>query len=196
MNRESHITYKANELREDNPHDTERTGVTLSFNQEYAEGQMAVDLFTALSDTLVILLATPGPLEQDEAEADCRGFIICLACPRDWNDPPFLSFSMLSHIRLHLRRQPGHTLVMHCRDHEGKHHSVANLLRANGIHVARTTWGGARLGAGAPKGNLNALRTGTRTQDAAIREYMADLDVQNRLSAAIFLRQYKKGEQA
>lgn len=206
MSSDSHITYIAADSGVDARHDNERTGNRPAFNQLMVSDSyttdtsarprnIARDLLDVLGDTLSILLANSRPLDEDEAGLDCHGHIICLACPREWNDPPFLAFSMLSHIRLHLRRQPGHPLVMYCRDpHDGKHHSVANLLRANGIDVPRTTWGGARPGAGAPKGNLNALRNGSRSQDTAIREYMADLDVQNRLSAVIFLRQYKKGD--
>ncbi len=45
------------------------------------------------------------------------GRFVCLHCPADHHDPPFIPFRFRSHIRYHLRRNPDHVIALWCFDH-------------------------------------------------------------------------------
>ncbi len=42
---------------------------------------------------------------------------LCLNCPRDWHEPPFLPFRLPIHIREHRERFPDHAIAWWCWDH-------------------------------------------------------------------------------
>lgn len=46
--------------------------------------------------------------------APVAGCIVCLDCPRDHHDPPYLAFWMSTHVRQHLRAHRQHRIVYWC----------------------------------------------------------------------------------
>ncbi len=42
---------------------------------------------------------------------------LCLNCPRDWHEPPFLPFRLRIHVREHRERFPDHAIAWWCWDH-------------------------------------------------------------------------------
>lgn len=59
-----------------------------------------------------------GARPSRSAEERHAGRWICWDCPRERWRPPFLPFVLSTHIRHHLRRDPGHRLSWWCLDHQ------------------------------------------------------------------------------
>lgn len=55
---------------------------------------------------------------------------LCLNCPRDWHEPPFLPFRLRIHVREHRQRFPGHAIAWWCWDH----------LMVEDVHTAGWRW--------------------------------------------------------
>ena len=76
---------------------------------------------------------------------------LCLNCPRDWHEPPFLPFRLPIHIREHRERFPDHAIAWWCWDH----------LMVEAVHTTGWRWAYGPLYVQPPSGEAKAAATGT-----------------------------------
>lgn len=161
--------------------------------------QVALDLLAKLLqcvDRLVLGSGGGGPDDEGGEDAalpgpDCLGVIVCLNCADihgEWRGKPLLE---RRYIRHHHRKNPDHRFSYECRVHN-RMHSITSLLRGIGVEV-QNTWGGARFGAGAPTGNVNALTHGQRSRDQGVKDLMGELPEEHRPSIVRYLRENGRG---
>lgn len=139
------------------------------------------------SDTWVFALAPTSPTLTVEGPTVCNsedyhfGRVICLDCPDDRYDPAFKPFLFRTHAREHLEKFPRHHITFWCFRHD--HYVSGTEFTGRTIEH-----GGRRPKAGAPRGNLNALRTGKRVADSTIRKFFDELPDDQKPLAAKTLR--------
>lgn len=98
-----------------------------------------------------------------------RGVYMCLECTSQQRPGERLFFPLPHHAKDHHAKYPDHLITYACIVH-GTTHSFYYMTGRK--IVGR---GGRRPGAGAPGGNMNALKHGQRVADHEVKHLLADV---------------------
>lgn len=98
-----------------------------------------------------------------------RGIYTCLDCESQQTPGQVLWFPLPHHAKNHHSKYPDHLITYACITHDTTH----SYYYMTGRKIVGR--GGRRPGAGAPKGNMNALKHGQRVKDREVKSLLADV---------------------